>query len=95
MDTRGDGNAANPAPLGSARTGRPRRTSPNQSGTKSRSRYQSTRPGANNATSIALVGSVARGEGTPDSDCDFLAILATGASSFDLAASRLPAVAIA
>ena len=38
---------------------------------------------ANKATEIALVGSVARGTDDPDSDCDFLATFAKGASLFD------------
>lgn len=41
------------------------------------------------ADSIALVGSVARGENGGDSDCDFLARFAEGASLFDLAGLRL------
>ena len=40
---------------------------------------------ANKATSVALVGSVARAEETEDSDCDFLVTFAKGASLFDLA----------
>ena len=40
---------------------------------------------ANKATSIALVGSVARGDDGPDSDVDFLATFETGSSLFDLA----------
>lgn len=44
---------------------------------------------ANKATSIALVGSVARGEDTADSDCDFLASFAKGASLFDLGALQI------
>lgn len=40
---------------------------------------------ANKATSIALVGSVARAEDTEDSDYDFLVAFAKGASLFDLA----------
>ena len=39
---------------------------------------------ANKAGEISLVGSVARGEDTPDSDYDFLARFAPGASLFDL-----------
>ena len=39
---------------------------------------------ANRATSIALVGSVARGEDTADSDYDFLATFVEGASLFDV-----------
>ncbi|MCQ3805201.1 MAG: nucleotidyltransferase domain-containing protein [bacterium] len=35
------------------------------------------------ARSIALVGSVARGDNTPDSDCDFVADFLPGASLFD------------
>ena len=38
---------------------------------------------ANKAIGISLVGSVARGEDGPDSDCDFLATFAEGASLFD------------
>ena len=38
-----------------------------------------------NADSIALVGSVARGDDSDDSDYDFLARFAEGASLFDLA----------
>ncbi len=41
---------------------------------------------ANKATSIALVGSVARGDNKPDSDYDFLVTFAKGASLFDLGA---------
>ena len=37
-----------------------------------------------NATSIALVGSTARGDDTEASDCDFLADFAPGATYFDL-----------
>ncbi len=37
-----------------------------------------------NATSIALVGSTARGDDTERSDCDFLADFAPGTSYFDL-----------
>ena len=37
------------------------------------------------ATSISLIGSVARGDDTEDSDCDFLADFAPGASLFDQA----------
>ena len=44
---------------------------------------------ANKATSIALVGSVARAEDTADSDCDFLASFAEGASLFDHAGLEL------
>jgi len=44
---------------------------------------------ANKATAIALVGSVARGEDTPDSDYDFLATFAKGASLFDLGALQV------
>lgn len=40
---------------------------------------------ANKASSIALVGSVARGEDTAESDCDFLATFDVGASLFDQA----------
>ena len=40
---------------------------------------------ANKATSIALVGSAARGDDGPDSDVDFLARFETGSSLFDLA----------
>ena len=36
-------------------------------------------------TSIALVGSVARGTDGPDSDCDFLCRFAPGATLVDLA----------
>ena len=39
---------------------------------------------ANKATSIALVGSVARGDDGPDSDYDFLATFAPGADLFDI-----------
>ena len=41
------------------------------------------------ADSIALVGSVARGDDSDDSDYDFLARFAEGASLFDLAGLRL------
>ena len=41
------------------------------------------------ANAIALVGSVARGEDTDDSDYDFLARFAEGASLFDLAGLKL------
>ena len=44
---------------------------------------------ANKATSIALVGSVARGEDTSHSDYDFLANFADGASLFDHAGLEL------
>ena len=44
---------------------------------------------ANKATSIALVGSVARAEDTADSDYDFLADFAEGASLFDHAGLEL------
>ena len=44
---------------------------------------------ANKATSIALVGSVARGDDTPDSDYDFLVTFAEGASLFDLGALQI------
>ena len=44
---------------------------------------------ANKATSIALVGSVARGDDGPDSDYDFLATFANGASLFDLGALQI------
>ena len=44
---------------------------------------------ANKATSIALVGSVARGEDRADSDYDFLATFAEGASLFDHAGLEL------
>ena len=37
------------------------------------------------AESVALIGSVARGEDTPDSDLDFLVGFGPGASLFDLA----------
>ena len=37
-----------------------------------------------NATSIALVGSTARGDDTEASDCDFLADFAPGTTYFDL-----------
>lgn len=40
---------------------------------------------ANKASSIALVGSVARGEDTAESDCDFLVTFEVGASLFDQA----------
>ena len=39
---------------------------------------------ANKATSIALVGSVARGDDGPDSDYDFVATFEPGATSFDI-----------
>ena len=39
---------------------------------------------ANRATSIALVGSVARGDDEPDSDYDFLATFEPGATLFDI-----------
>ena len=38
-----------------------------------------------NATSIALVGSVARGTDRPDSDCDFLCSFAPGTTLLDIA----------
>ena len=41
------------------------------------------------ADSIALVGSVARGDDSDDSDYDFLARFAEGASLFDLAGLQL------
>lgn len=41
------------------------------------------------ADSIALIGSVARGDDTSDSDYDFLARFAKGASLFDLAGLKL------
>ncbi len=44
---------------------------------------------ANKATSIALVGSVARGEDRGDSHYDFLATFAVGASLFDHAGLEL------
>ena len=44
---------------------------------------------ANKATSIALVGSVARGEDTSRSDYDFLANFAEGTSLFDHAGLEL------
>lgn len=37
-----------------------------------------------NASSIALVGSVARGADGPDSDCDFVCEFVPGADLFDL-----------
>ena len=40
---------------------------------------------ANKAEAISLVGSVARGEDTNDSDYDFLACFADGATLFDVA----------
>lgn len=43
----------------------------------------------NKATSIALVGSVARGGDGPDSDYDFLVTFAKGASLFDQAGLRI------
>ena len=43
----------------------------------------------NKADSIALVGSVARGDDTVESDCDFLARLMEGASLFDQAGLKL------
>ena len=43
----------------------------------------------NKADSIALVGSVARGDDTDDSDCDFLARFVEGASLFDQAGLKL------
>ena len=39
---------------------------------------------ANRATSIALVGSVARGEDGPNSDYDFMATFEPGATLFDI-----------
>ncbi len=39
---------------------------------------------ANRATSIALVGSVARGDDGPDSDYDFVATFEPGATLFDI-----------
>ena len=44
---------------------------------------------ANKAASIALVGSVARGDDEPDSDYDFLVTFAKGASLFDLGALQV------
>ena len=44
---------------------------------------------ANKATSLALVGSVARGDDGPDSDYDFLATFAEGASLSDHAGLEL------
>ena len=44
---------------------------------------------ANKATSIALVGSVARGDDGPDSDYDFLVTFVEGASLFDLAGLQI------
>ncbi|MCY4103149.1 MAG: nucleotidyltransferase domain-containing protein [bacterium] len=44
-----------------------------------------TAAAANKATSIALVGSAARGDDGPASDVDFLARFETGSSLFDLA----------
>ena len=44
---------------------------------------------ANKATSLALVGSVARGEDRADSDYDFLATFAEGASLSDHAGLEL------
>lgn len=44
---------------------------------------------ANKATSIALVGSVARGDDEPDSDYDFLVTFNEDTSLFDLAGLRL------
>ena len=41
------------------------------------------------ADSIALIGSVARGDDTSDSDYDFLARFGKGASLFDLAGLKL------
>lgn len=43
----------------------------------------------NKADSIALVGSVARGDDSGDSDCDFLARFKHGASLFDQAGLKL------
>ena len=43
----------------------------------------------NKAASIALVGSVARGDESDDSDYDFLARFKDGASLFDLAGLKL------
>ncbi len=43
----------------------------------------------NKADSIALVGSVARGDDTDDSDCDLLARFIEGASLFDQAGLKL------
>ena len=40
---------------------------------------------AHKATSVSLVGSVARGDDTPDSDTDFLVTFAAGTSLFDIA----------
>lgn len=42
-----------------------------------------------NARSIALVGSVARGDDTNNSDCDFVAEFLPGASLFDHAALEI------
>ena len=42
-----------------------------------------------NARSIALVGSVARGDDTGNSDCDFIAEFLPGASLFDHAALEI------
>ena len=44
---------------------------------------------ANKAASIALVGSVARGDDEPDSDYDFLVTFTKGASLFDLGALQI------
>ncbi len=43
----------------------------------------------NKADSIALVGLMARGDDTDDSDCDFLARFVEGASLFDQAGLKL------
>ena len=43
----------------------------------------------NNASSIALVGSVARGTDGPDSDCDFVCEFASGTTLVDIAGLEL------
>ena len=48
----------------------------------------------NRGTWIALVGSVARGDDSPDSDCDFLVAFENGASLFDLAHLQLELASI-
>ena len=42
-----------------------------------------------NANSISLVGSVARGDDTDSSDCDFLADFLPGTSLFDIAGLQI------
>ncbi|WP_419552131.1 nucleotidyltransferase family protein [Candidatus Poriferisodalis sp.] len=46
----------------------------------------------NNATAIALAGSVARGTDTPNSDCDFVCNFSTDATLLDFAGLQLELV---